>query len=315
MIQKIDRVKIPSRFFEPDNFLTSRMIFQRVLSLFVFLGLLTLVWKDSEVSILFKITFSILFGFAAGAAYQNLALVGHDGGHFSLHRNKLISARIGTAVSALVPMHFDTGFLLSHATHHRYTNTEKDPDLALFSKYRSLFSRIFLARFKASRHYFKTTISLATGKIGEDQIEASSLTAEELQGLARLNLLLSTLTYSIYVMLLLIVGKPFAVALAVSFTFAFMFSSIRPFLEHVDTGVDRQTNSRTWTGNFMEALFGGINYHQAHHLYPGVPAYRIREFHEWLVSNNYIDQEKAIKSSGWLQLFEVIKSQKSYGSN
>ena len=36
-----------------------------------------------------------------------------------------------------------------------------------------------------------------------------------------------------------------------------------------------------------------LNYHQAHHLYPGVPSYRIKELHDWLVASGALDPAQA----------------------
>lgn len=309
------RIKVPARFFDQSFTLVLRMISFRVVCLIGCLSIVTLIWSNLPLDFWLKFLLSLPFSIFGGASFQNLALVGHDGGHFSLHHNRMTSARIGTIVSSLVPMHFDTGFLLSHASHHRFTNSEKDPDLKLFKPYRSVVGRIFTARLRASRHYLITTLKLAFERVPAKELEACSLSKSELKYLARLNILVSGTFLTVYALLIYNVGKSFAFAFGSSYLFAVILSSIRPYLEHIGTGTGRYNNSRTWSGTFMELFFGGINYHHAHHLYPIVPAYKIRGLHQWLVRNGYIVPEVAVQTKGWTELVKIVLSDKDYGSN
>lgn len=87
----------------------------------------------------------LILSLCGGASFQNLALVGHEGSHFNLHPNRMVSATWGVLTSALVPLHFDVGFSLEHVKHHRFANSDKDPDVKVFQKFNNVLSRLFLA--------------------------------------------------------------------------------------------------------------------------------------------------------------------------
>lgn len=84
------------------------------------------------------------------------------------------------------------GLAVSHWTHHAYTNQEKDPDVHIFGKYKTFWSRLFLARLGASRTYLKTTLAIAFGKkINQEILLPFKL--EEIKRMARVNLILSAI--------------------------------------------------------------------------------------------------------------------------
>src|SRR5262245_5385427 len=51
-----------------------------------------------------------------------LGLVGHEGMHLSLTRNRYVSAILGIFFSSMVINFMEMGFAISHWNHHRYTN-------------------------------------------------------------------------------------------------------------------------------------------------------------------------------------------------
>ena len=67
--------------------------------------------------------------FVAGQGLHLTGWVGHEGFHFNLFRGRLKSAIVGVIVSSATVVFFQTGVAIEHVNHHRYANTEKDPDL------------------------------------------------------------------------------------------------------------------------------------------------------------------------------------------
>jgi beta-carotene hydroxylase len=223
----------------------------------------------------------ILLAPVAAIALQNIALLGHEGTHFNLSTSRLRSARLGNWLAALVPGHFNLGFAISHARHHKSANTEHDPDLALFGGLTSLPARLLLARGRAARSYARLTWEAASGSI--ETTETLGFEPQVLTKLARENIFAVGLAYFLYATIAIGVGWPALLALAVSFAAAFVWSSLRPFFEHA--GTDARDTARTFASPTLDLLFGGINYHHAHHQYPGVPVYRIKALQSLLESD------------------------------
>lgn len=232
--------------------------------------------------------------------------MGQDGTHFTLHPKRVISAYIGVLTSALVPFHLDMGFAIRHNQHHRFTNTEKDPDLKVFTQFRTLWSRLFLARLKASHEYMATTLQLASGHYPSEWDTTLNLSRSQITALARVNILASAFFTLLYALIAVLIPA-FAIAFITTFTWSILISGLRPFLEHAGTTSDRMTSSRSWISPLFNSLYAGINYHLAHHLAPGVPAYRIQEFHGWLLSNNYIQPTETVEIHSVREAFQVLR--------
>ena len=97
-----------------------------------------------------------------GYGMLNMGFMGHDGFHFSLHTNKLMSSWMGVIAGA--PIAFPvTGFAVSHWNHHKHTNGVDDPDVQIFGKFKTFLSRVVLARPYAYAIYYRNAFSLAVG--------------------------------------------------------------------------------------------------------------------------------------------------------
>jgi beta-carotene hydroxylase len=214
----------------------------------------------------------------AAVGLHNLALLGHEGTHFNLSKDKLGSSLLGTFLASMVPFHFNTGFALSHAAHHVHTNTDKDPDIHVFGPFQGAWRRLIVARRAASLAYFRGTVAAALGK---DGIKLPGLKERELKIVAWFNLAVSVGFLALYAFLMVNVAG-FALFFGLSYALTYMLSALRPYLEHAGTDTGKFSNARTFSSASLDFVFGGINYHLAHHLYPRVPAYRMAEFQRWL---------------------------------
>lgn len=218
----------------------------------------------------------------AGQGLQLLGIIGHDGSHANLHRDRWTSFLIGILCSSAVPFHTDVGFAVSHAEHHRWVNTRRDPDALVLSRYSSVLARIFLVRSIVTRRYLKTTLLLALNAWPDDRSIRLSLPRAQLVTLARINLVASACWLALYVAVAL--RSPL---MALCFIFgpylgAALLSGLRPYVEHAGTGEGKYTSARSYIHPVFTFFFGGANYHLAHHLFPTVPCYRLPAFHRWL---------------------------------
>lgn len=278
--------KIPKEFTEQSTSKLWLMIGHRLLTFVGSLLLLTFVFSTFS-GFLIKTLLAIPLVFTGAAAIHNIGLLGHEGTHFTLANNRYTSSLIGTLLSAMVPLHFNTGFAVTHALHHWHTNTEKDPDLELFRGFKNFASRFFLARSKASRLYLKDTITLALGKLPHpNQV---GLKDNELFRLARINLFFSVGFLCLYGFFIFNYPSSFGLAFGLIYFLAVFLSGIRPYMEHVATDSGAFTNSRTFASPVLTYVYGTINYHLAHHMHPKVPAYHLPRLHQWLESNGHIE--------------------------
>ena len=78
----------------------------------------------------------------AGHGVHLTGWVGHEGLHCNLHRNKYVSFTVAILVAA-VGTSSVVGHALNHWNHHRYVNTDSDPDAQMYAQYKTFWSRIF----------------------------------------------------------------------------------------------------------------------------------------------------------------------------
>jgi fatty acid desaturase len=217
-------------------------------------------------------------------AQQGLHLagwVGHEGTHLTLFGNKYASVFVGTLVSSLIPGFVNFGAALSHWMHHRYTNQPSDPHVAMFPQYRSFWSRLLFARPTATRMYTRDAVRVA---LGRPLPYRSGLPFSDSmkRTLARTNLALTALFLTLYVAWTL--HDPLAALVVIWLPFAagVVHSGLRIYIEHAGTGTGLFVDTRTYSSPLFTLLYFGNNFHLEHHLYPGVPCYRLPGVHRHL---------------------------------
>ncbi len=301
--------KIPKEFTQQSILKASLMIAHRLSGFITGLFLLS-VLLNSNFLILLKIVLSLpLIAFSA-VCLHNMGLLGHEGTHFTLAKNRKLSAYIGTFFSSMVPFHFNTGFALSHAQHHWHTNSEKDPDLDIFTSFNNFWKRFFLARSKASRVYFFETLGMARGNFTHpNQVGMKS---EDLKKLAQFNLVSSLIFLVIYASLIISFPLSFGLAFILVYFSAVFLSGLRPYMEHVETDKGEFTRARTFSSPLMDYVFGTINYHQAHHMYPTVPGYNLPRLQKYLIKEGYFTDQTTVEETSFLNLLKTV-SKGRYG--
>lgn len=300
---------IPRLFLTQNSTRLLSMLIHRVGLFIACLFVLTIVIA-SDGSLLHKLLFSLPLIALGSISLHNVGLLGHEGTHFTLSNNRYQSALLGTFFSSMVPFHFNAGFALTHALHHWHTNTEKDPDVPLFSVFKNFLTRLVLARSRASRAYFLDTLRLAMGRL--PRANQVGLPTTELFKLARWNLFWSALFLALYAYLIFLMPDTFGIAMALIYVVGVLVSGLRPYMEHAGTDVGPFSQARTFSNRTLDYVFGTINYHQAHHMYPSVPAYNLSALNRWLVEQGRLPQHEIISESSSFDLLKQV-ALKPYG--
>lgn len=238
-----------------------------------------------EGSLLWRVPLAVFCMALAGQGIHVFGWVGHEGLHFTLHRNKVVSALMGLSVSGMTITFFEMGMAVNHWAHHRYTNTEDDPDIPRLSAFTTVWQRLFKARSEANREFLHYTWLMANGKPLPPAMQKAPLPLppSTLRGLAVANLLIN----AFWLLVLLAVGFTLGwlvvlFGFVVPMLFALVLSSIRSYVEHIATGTTPMDNTRTRSSWLWTLLEGGANYHFEHHLFPGVPQWRLPRLHRYL---------------------------------
>lgn len=286
------RYSLPKQYFEPSA-ITSTLLVLYAFGLAIVFGLLTRHILYLELSIPIKI---LLMGPCILLSAQGLLLlgwIGHEGtAHLSLYRNKWVSAVAGLFVASALPSYLELGFAVSHLNHHRFTNQASDPDCPIFGAQQGLSYKLFVARLIADVHYFRNVLLMAFGRPLSYRYPFP-FKGKSLVLLAWLNLLFSTMWLVVYGWI--VANEPLTalVCLALPFSLMFVSSSLQPYLEHVDTQVGLGIDARSRTAPLLTVLYAGNNYHLEHHLYPGVPCYRLPAVHKLLVQKGFYKEINA----------------------
>jgi fatty acid desaturase len=248
----------------------------------------------------------------AGFGFYVVAYLGHEGFHFTLAKNQLVSSLIGTWFSAAVIAFFSLGFYLVHSRHHRYTNEENDPDFQLFSQFTSTWRRLLVLRFVNNRAYAKLVARLLIkNELPEGTQTVFTLTQLKMLGIA--NVFAQVFWISLYVMIFMSdVRLGLCLVLLPHIATAFISAAI-VFMQHADTGQLPSDNARSHSSPWTTSLMGGSNFHLEHHLYPRVPCWRLPSVHAWLKKTTWADANPLkVEPRFWLG-FTYFRGRHRYG--
>ena len=263
--------------------------------------------------------------FLIGGRQLGLAILMHDAAHGLTHPNRRINNFAGEWLSGAAVGSDLQSYRAYHLTHHRYTQQAEDPDLDLskpFPTSRSSLLRKF-ARDLTAQTFFKQRVAqfalawrgvralLSDNRALDNKRDATAGTPFNRQGAAGLNgpaeasdagaiavaktvgrfLLLQAI---LLVLSLAIYGwTPFLLwlaALATSFQLALR---VRNIAEHACTSTgpgDPFSHARTTGASLTERALVApywVNYHAEHHLFMGVPCYRLAQVHRHLIDHGY----------------------------
>lgn len=231
---------------------------------------------------------------------HGLLVLMHDGAHGLLARRRLVNDMVSDVFLAF-PLFVSTAlYRRHHFAHHRYLNSENDPDLDLASEDRSRheWMRIFLLDVLGV-HFLKQLNSAS-----QFSMFAVCRDAELRRSVPRWQLRLFVVQLVLLTLALLLTGTwvPYLLLwLLPSVTVLTFILRVRAVAEHVGCGVSGSIGaSRTVLAGTLERAFFApcnINLHLAHHLFPAVPCHRLPELQRLLSSNPALAREARFSNS------------------
>ena len=245
---------------------------------------------------------SIPLWIMSGYGFFMLAGTAHEGFHFNLHPRPITSAVIGIFFSSAIPGFMAVGFYSSHWMHHRFTNTQQDPDFLLFGRFKSFWSRAFLARLSATSIYRRIALDIARG-LPLENIRKGTFTYSEFQKLSILNFATQGFWFGIYIAITLFFWKFVFLGLLISLVATILITGLNPYQEHGDTGIAIENCARTRISKIYTVLMFGTNYHFEHHLYPRVPCWRLPRLHRWLKQTSWYRSHAMITEKSFVRSF------------
>lgn len=258
-----------------------------------------------------------------GGRQLGLAILMHDAAHGLLHPNRAVNNWLGQWATGAATGSDLYAYRTYHLTHHRFTQQPEDPDLSLSAPFPT--SRASLLRkavrdltaqtfFKQRSHQFaaawrgiKAMIGGVHGDGSRDTSAGRTLNLQSRSGISApvvnidgarttartvgrfllVQVLILALSLAVYG------WTPFlmwAAALATTFQLALR---IRNIAEHACTTTgsdDPFSHARTTLANWWERAAVApywVNYHAEHHLFMGVPCYRLAQAHALLIAGGH----------------------------
>lgn len=253
-----------------------------------------------------------------GSRQLGLAILMHDAAHNALFKTRALNEWVGTWLCGWPIMADLKAYRQYHLTHHRHTQTEKDPDLALSRNFPT--SRASLKR--------KFTRDL-TGQTGIKQLTSQITTFTRLAGdpdaieAAKGDAAQAFKSNTIYTAFPVFFGIALGISLigdwwwgiafwVVPYLTWFQFVlRVRNIAEHGATEMsqDPLRNVRTTLAGPIARAFVApywVNYHLEHHMIMHVPCWRLPQLHTLLVEKGLSDQmnvapnyRAALAEAGW----------------
>jgi fatty acid desaturase len=235
-----------------------------------------------------------------GGRQHALAVLMHEASHFRLYNNRFWNDFVGDFFLGF-PLGVSTRlYRYRHLQHHRYTNTENDPDWCdmaadedwvwpkpIFASMRLFAADLLgLKSIKSARIFMHWSPWLRVLRVDD---EVDSLTPRErwsLLAVVAIAIIAISATGGFWYFFLLWIVPQLTVLTA-----AFRLRAIAEHLEvEGDLHPTRHTNASMLERAAIAPL--NINYHLAHHFYPTVPFYNLPPLHELLMQQPEF-QEKA----------------------
>lgn len=224
----------------------------------------------------------------AGRMHAIAGLI-HEFAHYRFISNKALSDWIGDLFMAWPIGTTVDGYRQNHLAHHRYTNSEDDPDWTakLGTRAYTFPQRMRYAILNFLGYVVAISsvrdMGMAAGRMQGDHARNHSYLV--LRAVYYLAVLAAVTYFGVWPEYLLYWIVPYT-------TFFFLFMYIRSVAEHFgETMVpDSELNgTRTVIPHAWEYLFfcpHNLNYHLEHHLYPSVPFYNLPALQRELMKNN-----------------------------
>ncbi len=258
-----------------------------------------------------------------GGRQLGLAILMHDAAHGLLHPNRALNNLLGEWASGAAVGSDLKSYRAYHLTHHRYTQQAEDPDLGLSAPFpasrasltrkmlRDLTARTFLKQRRAQfglamrgvRVMLRGRGSAAPGR--PDAAAGTMLNRGGISGPATagdaaavavarsVGRFLAVQVGILGLSLALYGWTPFLLWLAALATTFQLFLRVRNIAEHACTttgSADPFTHARTTRANLIERATVApywVNFHAEHHLFMGLPCYRLPAAHRLLIERGH----------------------------
>lgn len=306
MDRMMERVRLPPEWYQPSPGWTAAFLLYAVCLFAVPAALSRLALAQVEPGWLAAL---VMVPLTVVAAYglQLMGFVGHEGMHLSLHRDKRVSAVLGLLSASAVISYFEMGFAAQHWSHHRYTNQASDPDIAPVKHLDTWWKRLLLARATYNIPYARTTWHLALGRPWPFPYRMP-FREEEVKWLARANFAFALGWLAVYAAITVIDPLTGLVSIALPMAAALLISGCQTFLDHAGLGEQPYRNAWSRTSWLMSAVYFGANYHLEHHLYPGVPCYRLHKVHRLLREHGRLVAQRAPHQPSFLRAYRAVSA-------
>ena len=252
------------------------------------------------------ITFFISAIIIAAKQFQMVVFM-HDGAHGLIFKNRKLNDFASQWLCAYPVMTDTIPYRKVHSQHHKFTDTEKDPDLSLTAAFptswKSL-ARKFIRDLTGVAGFRRYSAALMSAWGNEDSVFKSfTRFISKLKGFFITNLaIFGILFYFGYGWLYLFLWW------IPMLTFFSLFYRIRSITEHSGLkGSDDFTFTRTtivpWYLRYFLAPLN-VNYHIEHHLFTFCPWYNLPKAHRFLARKGFISEMEI--SKGYLPVLRKI---------
>lgn len=237
----------------------------------------------------------ILAVLVIGSRQLGLAILMHEAAHNALFRTRWLNECVGEWLCGRPVLAELAAYRHYHLSHHRFTQTDKDPDLVLSSKFPT--TRASLIRKFVRDLTGQTGLKQLAGQIamsvrlaGDDEaIEAAQ--SDFAQALKARDLWKSLPVFVGIIVVMGVVGEwwyGLAFWLLPFLTWFQFVLRVRNIAEHgaTETSENPFQNVRTTLANPLERLLVApywVNYHLEHHMVMHVPCWRLKAMHRLLL--------------------------------
>lgn len=241
--------------------------------------------------ILWPNMFSFITAFLIiGSRQHGLSVLVHEAAHGILFKDRRLNDFVGQYLLA-APYGGDMhSYRHYHLKHHRYAQSDNDPDLPLSVKYplsRASMTRKLL-RDISGLTYLRLRIGALKMKHGGEKLDG-------IDAFQKKSIWPSLIANLIIFMIFTAIGHPwlfFGLWVLPLVTWFFVVIRIRNIAEHALTTRDDNplTHARTTRAGWLARIFLApywVNYHIEHHAYMFVPCYRFKALHRELGAAGY----------------------------
>ena len=231
-----------------------------------------------------------------GSRQLGLAILMHEAAHLALFKSRALNEFAGEWLCGRPVMAELHAYRHYHLTHHRFTQTDKDPDLSLSAKFptsHASLKRKFMRDLTGQTgvKLFIAQITTAIRLAGDHEAMDAAKT-DAAQAFKSTELFKSLATFFVVILIMGLIGEWWwgLAFWALPYLTWFQFVlRVRNIAEHgaTETSQDPFQNVRTTQAGWIARTFVApywVNYHLEHHMIMHVPCWKLPKMHDVLVA-------------------------------